>query len=160
MEDEDLLVLLDVAITNKVDRLLKSGASASAKSAVVNHIESEVDLVKESSSGGNCSSCCQKSSLPVQKNQPKNDHNPILNKLQEIQVTVNKVATFEDKLEKVDRLEQELVELRKEVGNNPGRRTGGFRYGCDACRAAFKARSCKHCLKCGNEGHKRADCPN
>ena len=144
MEDEDLLELLDVAVTNEEERLQKWGASASAKSAVINRVDSEVDSLNvSSSSDGSCSSCSQK---PNVKHQPKNDHNPILNKLEEIQVTVNRVATFEEKLDKVDLLEKEVADLKKQVGNQSKRKG---KFGCDTCRENHRARSCKHCYSCG-----------
>ena len=50
-------------------------------------------------------------------------------------------------------MQEQLAELMlKETAKKPP-----FRKGCDACKTNNKADSCRHCWKCGEDGHKAQD---
>ena len=171
--DVDLLEHLDIAVANEEERLTKWGASPAMKSAVVNRVEADPpSTVSSACAGGSCGSCdSSKAPSGGSVKQPKNDHNPILNKLGELQVSVNEMVAFkskfdnvDSKLDKVAKLEKELADLKKYVGPTSQSQTkkARFQYGCTDCKAKGKAeaRRCRHCFNCGSDAHKRDACPN
>ena len=51
-------------------------------------------------------------------------------------------------------MQEQMAELmKKELNKKPP-----FRKGCDACKASNKSDSCRHCWKCGEDGHKSQEC--
>ena len=165
MSQVDLLELLDIAVANEEERLTKWGATPAAKNAVINRVDADSSADNPSGAGSTCTGCCSKPG-GIMKPPPRNDHNPILNKLGELQVSVNEVVAFKNKLDnvdtkldKVEKLEKELADLRRQVGN-PKKGKVKFIFGCDDCKAKNISKQCRHCFKCGAEDHKRPDCPN
>ena len=154
MSNDELLELVDKALSNEEARESMWGAP---KGGSVTASANQVDADSKSAGCSSCSSC---SSSKPPKNVPRNDHNPILNKLGEMQVTLNEVSTFKDKLVKVDSLEQKVQDLERQLSQQRSQYSGRRQFGCDACRAASNGRNCRHCFKCGEENHRRADCPN
>ena len=163
----DLLELLDIAVANEEERLIKWGATPAAKNAGINRVDADSPADKQSGAGGStCSGCCAKPGGII-KPQPRNDHNPILNKLSELQVSVNEVVAFKSKLDnvdtkldKVEKLEKDLADLKRQVDGNPKKGKVRFVFGCDDCKAKNISKQCRHCFKCGSDDHKRPECPN
>lgn len=154
MSNDELLELVDKALSNEEARESMWGAPKSGS------VTASANQVEADSKNGGCSSCSSCSSSKPPKNVPRNDHNPILNKLGEMQVTLNEVSTFKDKLVKVDSLEQKVQDLERQLSQQRSQYSGRRQFGCDACRAASIGKSCRHCFKCGEDNHRRADCPN
>ena len=109
--DVDLLEHLDIAVANEEERLTKWGASPAMKSAVVNRVEADPPSTLSSAcAGGSCGSCdSSKAPSGGSVKQPKNDHNPILNKLGELQVSVNEMVAFKNKFDNID---SKLIKLQ------------------------------------------------
>ena len=72
----------------------------------------------------------------------------IMKKLEE-----NQAEMMENKNQMKVMQEQMIELMKKETAGKPG-----YKKGCDACRAANKSNSCRHCWKCGEDGHKSQDC--
>ena len=72
----------------------------------------------------------------------------IMKKLEE-----NQAEMMENKNQMKVMQEQMIELMKKETAGKPGNKKG-----CDACRAANKSNSCRHCWKCGEDGHKSQDC--
>lgn len=135
MEDEDILQLLNQAISDEKER------KARMKETVI------VPPKKASAAANQVNS----HDAPVERSEKK-DHNPILKELREMrEAQVKEIGALKGDIQ---RLEQRYDS--GQAVNRPKRTFNRFR--CETC-IQNGARKCTHCFKCGKTDHKKPDCP-
>ena len=128
MSDEELLELLNKAMSDETERFSKMKKSASA-----NKVES-----------------CKSDESAEAKTAKKENHNPILSEIRELKVQLNEVTVMKNELAD---LRKQMTQMNETSKAKPR----VMKFGCDSCKKN-NIRKCTHCFACGKSGHVRAAC--
>ena len=133
MDDDDLVEIVNIATGAENERRKKQGQAA----LEVNEVQAALEAGNER----------------TKKTKERDDE--VLKELREVRAEMKEVKAEREVMTKtLDDLKKEM-ERKNNTDNNNNRRR---RMGCAAC--IENNLRCTHCWKCGNDGHKKPNCPN
>ena len=134
MDDDDLVELVNIATGAENERRKKQGQAA----LEVNEVQAALEAGNER----------------TKKSKERDDE--VLKELREVKAEMKEVKAEREVMTKtLDDLKKEMERKNYSNNNNNNRRR---RMGCAAC--IENDLRCTHCWKCGNDCHKKPNCPN